>query len=287
MKSGNKEGAASVFNAARKFRRRRRRLFVAALISVLSLGYAFSQVSLFASLTVEAGETAVVKDPLSPPGVKKEQKAGEREAGSPPAPEKSCDDWRVLVDREHPLPYYYEPEDLVSLSAYGIPLSHGETFLRQQAARQLSRLMAAAAADGEELLVASAYRSFADQQSAYAKWEGYYGTGAGGMSAPPGQSQHQLGTAVDFTNAEIGYEVHQNFGGTGEAAWLRENAPDYGFVLAYPKGAGSELGYNPETGYNWEPWHYRYIGKENVERLKAGDLSLQAFLVRENVLPRC
>jgi len=82
------------------------------------------------------------------------------------------------------------------------------------------------------------------------------------MSASPGHSQHQLGTAVDDTSASW---------------WLRKHAPEYGFVLAYPHGR--------ETGYRWEPWHYRYIGTENAERLEMS--GLQAFLMREGVLPRC
>jgi zinc D-Ala-D-Ala carboxypeptidase len=286
VKSGSKEGANSVFDAARKARRRRRWFFTTVLlVCALAVGYAVSQTSLFAPLAIEAGETAVVKEPPPPPPeeIERDREPARKQAASPPppAPEESCDDLRVLVDQTHPLPYYYEPRDLVSLSAYGVPVYGGDMFLREEAAGQLGRLMAAAAADGEELLVASAYRSYADQQSSYAKWESFYGQGAGGMSAPPGHSQHQLGTAVDFTNAQIGYQINQEFGDTSGALWLEENAPRFGFVLAYPAGAFKE------TGYNWEPWHFRYIGEANVERLEASGLSLQGFLVREGVLPRC
>ena len=97
------------------------------------------------------------------------------------------------------------------------------------------------------------------------------------MSASPGHSQHQLGTAVDFTNAAASYEIWRPFGDTSASWWLRKHAPEYGFVLAYPHGR--------ETGYRWEPWHYRYIGTENAERLEMS--GLQAFLMREGVLPRC
>ena len=100
------------------------------------------------------------------------------------------------------------------------------------------------------------------------------------MSAAPGHSQHQLGTAVDFTNSVAAYQVQPVFGQTSAAWWLQNHATRYGFVLSYPPG-------KDETGYRFEPWHYRYIGVENAGRLHESGLSLQEFLVREHVLPDC
>jgi zinc D-Ala-D-Ala carboxypeptidase len=199
-----------------------------------------------------------------------------------PAPEESCGDLRVLVDQSHSLPPDYVPEDLAPLWAYGVPtLGGGEMFLRREAAGHLRLLVEDAWADGEELVVASAYRSYAHQQVSHARLASIYGTGAETMSATPGHSQHQLGTAVDFTNAAAGYEVWQPFGSTSASLWLRRHGPEYGFVLAYPNG--EEI----QTGYQWEPWHYRYVGTKNAERLVKSGLSLQEFLTREGVLPRC
>jgi D-alanyl-D-alanine carboxypeptidase len=96
----------------------------------------------------------------------------------------------------------------------------------------------------------------------------------------PGHSQHQLGTAIDFTNEAIDYVLGWPFADTSAGRWLLEHAHEYGFVQAYPKGGEAE------TGYQWEPWHYRYIGVENARRLQTSGLSLQAFLLREGVLPR-
>jgi zinc D-Ala-D-Ala carboxypeptidase len=206
----------------------------------------------------------------------------EAQTPPPPAPEESCDDLRVLVDRSHPLPPDYAPDDLVPLWANGVPtLGGGEMLLRREAVEHLSSLVSDAAADGEELVVASAYRSYVDQQISYARLTSIYGTEASEMSALPGHSQHQLGTSVDFTNAAAGYEVWQRFGNTSASWWLHEHAPEYGFVLAYPNGKATE------TGYQWEPWHYRYVGAKNAERLEVSGLSLQEFLTREGVLPRC
>jgi D-alanyl-D-alanine carboxypeptidase len=229
---------------------------------------------------VEVQQTRIqpVRKPITPPKPTLADAGGTTRS----PPEKSCDDLRVLVDRSHPLPPDYYPKDLVPLWAYGIPtLGGAEMLLRREAAEHLGRMVEDAAADGEELVVASAYRSYVDQRISHARMASVYGTEAGTMSATPGHSQHQLGTAADFTNGAAGYEVWRPFGDTSASYWLREHAREYGFVLAYPSGRGTE------TGYQWEPWHYCYVGPENAERLDSSGLSLQEFLTREDVLPRC
>ena len=262
-------------------------MVVLILVSALVLGYSFTetkQVGVRSEVqpaahprvqVVEAGEIGIHKRLNI-------ERARAAQVHFLPAPEESCDDLRVLVDRSHPLPPDYAPDDLLPLWAYGVPtLGGGEMLLRREAVERLSSLVSDAAADGEELVVASAYRSYADQQVSYARLTSIYGTEADEMSAYPGHSQHQLGTAVDFTNAAAGYEIWQHFGNTSASWWLREHAPEYGFVLAYPPGKETE------TGYWWEPWHYRYVGKKNAKRLEESGMSLQEFLTREGVLPRC
>jgi zinc D-Ala-D-Ala carboxypeptidase len=198
------------------------------------------------------------------------------------APAETCGELRVLVDRSHSLPPDYVPDDLVPLRAHGVPtLGSDELWLRHDAAEHLGRLVEAAATDGEELAVASAYRSYEEQQISHERLASVYGADADGMSATPGHSQHQLGTAVDFTNAAVSYQVWLPFGKTSTYWWLEHHAREYGFVLAYPRDK------EEETGYEWEPWHYRYVGVENAQRLEKSSLSLQEFLEREGVLPRC
>jgi D-alanyl-D-alanine carboxypeptidase len=209
------------------------------------------------------------------------ERAGEARAALVSATVETCDDERVLVDRTHTLPPDYVPDDLVSLLENGVPtLGDHEMLLRREAAGHLRDLMSAAAADGEELVVASAFRSYADQQISYGRLKSIYGAGADAMSATPGHSQHQLGTAVDFTNAAAAYQVKRRFGYTSASTWLAEHAGEHGFVLAYPPGGD-------ESGYGWEPWHYRYVGVETAEQLERSGLSLQRFLMREGVRPDC
>jgi D-alanyl-D-alanine carboxypeptidase len=198
------------------------------------------------------------------------------------APAETCGDLRVLVDRSHSLPPDYVPDDLVSLRDYEVPTLGSDVLrLRREAAEHLGRLVEAAAMDGEELVVASAYRSYEEQQVSHQRLASVYGAGANATSATPGHSQHQLGTAVDFTNAAVSYQVWLPFGETSAYLWLQHHAPEHGFVLAYPRGK------EEETGYKWEPWHYRYVGVENAKRLKESGLSLQALLEREGIMPHC
>ncbi|MDQ4106755.1 MAG: M15 family metallopeptidase [Actinomycetota bacterium] len=186
----------------------------------------------------------------------------------------SCDHLLVVVGPGHVLPPDYVPSDLVYLNAHGIVTRGSEDMLRHEAAVQLRRLLSAAASDGEEVLVASGYRSYDEQAGTFAWFGEAYGDEAEKLSAPPGQSEHQLGTAVDFTTSEVGYELVSAFGHTSAGAWLAEHAAEYGFVLSY----GEE---DTETGVGWEPWHYRYVGVEAAQSVRESGESLFAFLSRE------
>jgi D-alanyl-D-alanine carboxypeptidase len=210
---------------------------------------------------------------------KRTRKPAVQVAASLPAPRASCDDLLVLVDKKTPLPKNYVPKDLVPLRSYGISTLNRDILLRQEAAQHLSRLVAAATVVGEELIVTSAYRSFQYQEVIFDHCAFIYGDDVSKMVARPGHSQHQLGTAVDFTSEAANYRLWLPFGDTSAGRWLFEHADEYGFVLAYPKGREAE------TGYQWEPWHYRYIGVENAWHLRVNGLSLQAFLLRRGLCP--
>jgi zinc D-Ala-D-Ala carboxypeptidase len=161
-----------------------------------------------------------------------------------------------------------------------VPALGGQA-LRREAAEQLSSLVSDAAANGEELVVASAYRSYEEQRASHARLMSVFGADADGMSAAPGHSQHQLGTAIDFTNAAASYQVWMPFAQTSAYWWLEHHAWEYGFVPAYPRGE------EEQTGYQWEPWHYRYVGVEDAKRLEKRDVSLQEFLEREGTTSHC
>ena len=122
---------------------------------------------------------------------------------------------------------------------------------------------------GLALKLISAYRSYIEQAVAHEKWTELYPDRAGTLSAVPGHSEHQLGTAVDFTTPEILARMpngfHTSFAQTPEGLWLADHAADYGFTLSYPEWATAE------TGYEWEPWHYRYVGVDLAHFLAEHD----------------
>lgn len=230
-----------------------------------------------------SGETT--REMGAKPSVAEKQDLGASSARSrlttSPPPD-TCDGLLVRVDRENRLPPDYVPPDLVPVESYGVAVYGGRLMLRQGAAEQLGRMARAADTAGEEIVVSSAYRSFDQQRFAFARLVSIYGEKkAKVMSALPGQSQHQLGTAVDFTNSAVGYEIHKAFGHTTASAWLLKHAPEHGFVLSYPRHD------EDETGFRWEPWHYRYVGVENARHMIESGATLQAFLSSKGVEPRC
>ncbi|HOF00506.1 MAG TPA: DUF2817 domain-containing protein [Spirochaetota bacterium] len=156
----------------------------------------------------------------------------------------------LLVNKTNLLQSNYEPNDLVILTKE-FP-SNKESFqLRKILLDDLYDMFFDAEAENIKLSIISAYRSYYTQKSVYNNWKRILGVKqADRVSAKPGASQHQLGTVIDFN------QLDESFGKTKEGIWLYNNAYKYGFILSYPEGMEAK------TGYAYEPWHYRYIGKE-------------------------
>lgn len=127
--------------------------------------------------------------------------------------------------------------------------------------RYIDDLLKDAKEDGLDLKIASAYRSFLTQASLKSGYTVKYGSGANTFSADQGYSEHQLGTAIDFTTPTVG-GTFAGFDKTEEYEWLNKNAWKYGFILSYPKG---------NTYYQYEPWHWRFVGRDLAERLHEDD----------------
>lgn len=121
----------------------------------------------------------------------------------------------------------------------------------------LKVLLSTAKADNIDIKVISAYRSFGEQSSLKSSYKVIYGTGANKFSADQGYSEHQLGTAVDFTTSKIGASF-EGFEKTEAYQWLRDNAYEYGFILSYPQD---------NNYYQFEPWHWRFVGRALAKKL--------------------
>lgn len=133
-----------------------------------------------------------------------------------------------------------------------------DAFIHTQILPYLEKLLEAAHVDGIDLLIASAFRSFETQVSLKSEYSVIYGAGtANQFSADQGYSEHQLGTAVDFTTLDVG-GTFSKFQTDPAYEWLLANAYRYGLVLSYPE---------KNVYYKFEPWHWRFVGVELAKRL--------------------
>ncbi len=164
----------------------------------------------------------------------------------------------VVVNKQRPLAdgAGYVPPDLVQL-APDIPNPNGH-LLRADAAAALEQMFAAAQAEiGVQLVAQSGYRSYDSQVAAYDYYVNQLGTeGADLTSARPGYSEHQTGMAMDILGRDSSCTLDDGpcFASAGSGQWLAANAYRFGWILRYPDGG------TPITGYEFEPWHYRWVG---------------------------
>lgn len=187
-------------------------------------------------------------------------------------------DLLVLVNKEYQLPKSYAPSDLVSASLSGIRKGEGY-MLRKIVIGDLKEMISKSKSDGIDLSIRSAYRSYNTQVSTYNSWLSTNGGSVAAtdkVSARAGHSQHQLGTAIDFSSSEIADGLGGTFAGTKASKWLAGNAWKYGFVISYPSG------YESTTGYSYESWHYRYIGKANAQEMINSGMILELYLRSKN-----
>lgn len=185
----------------------------------------------------------------------------------------SPDDWPyTLLDTLYKLPPSYAPDDLIPVTEAGVGTDAMK--IRELVLPDLQALLAEAEAAGVALEVQSAYRSYEYQASTFASWVAQDGLEAAlRSSARPGHSEHQLGTALDFRSADgpTAWDL-PDWGATPEGAWLADNAPRFGFVMSYPPGQEAV------TCYIYEPWHFRYLGREVAAEVTESGLTLREWL---------
>ena len=164
-------------------------------------------------------------------------------------------EWPItLLDTTYHVGTDYAPFDLVDSSMAGLNAGYA---IRSVLVDDLRAMAEAAAAAGVPIQLVSGYRSHAQQQTTFDYWVSVGGyEQALRTSARAGHSEHQLGTAIDVTSAggAAPWE-YADWASTPAGAWMAANASRYGFVMSYPSGT-FEL-----TCYDYEPWHYRYVGR--------------------------
>lgn len=193
-----------------------------------------------------------------------------------PPPSANTESYLDLVNKTHPLPADYVPPDLTEVTAVAPGVTC--TQLRKPAAEAFAQLTDAAAANGYTLVLRSGYRSYETQKKLFAGYVKRDGQNAAEQySAPPGCSEHQMGLAVDVTSPSVNYKLDHNFGSTAEGSWLAENAHRFGFIIRYLEGK------QDITGYIYEPWHIRYVGKKPAAEIYQQNVTLEEYL--ENLDP--
>lgn len=201
------------------------------------------------------------------------------EVADEPARLAGHDEWRsVVLDTRFMLPPDYAPADLVELNGVLADISpfvvgHGHS-LRSLVVPDLRALLQAAEDAGVHLEIQSAYRSYDYQKRTFDRWvaeDGY--EQALRSSARAGHSEHQLGTVVDMrTRGGPSAWDLPDWAATPEGAWMGENAWRFGFALSYPAGKEGA------TCYMYEPWHFRYLGRELAAAVHASGLAPREYL---------
>ncbi|MCA1030310.1 M15 family metallopeptidase [Bacillus timonensis] len=179
-----------------------------------------------------------------------------------------------LVNKEQSLPVMYEPTNLVipnvrfSFGDQDIP----KAYIREEAAVALEKMFESASNEGMILYAVSGYRSYERQLAIYNSQVKRVGVEkAEQVVAVPGHSEHQTGLAVDVTSKTANFNLDTTFGDTPEGIWVSENAYKFGFIVRYPKGK------EQITGYQYEPWHLRFVGEKAAKVIYENQLTLEEY----------
>lgn len=188
--------------------------------------------------------------------------------------ETDISDWQlILVNAEHPLDEKYEPESLTNVNE--------SCQVDGRIAADLQQMLDDGAAQGLSMYVTSGYRSYNRQVNVFNEsmqermnqgmtpLEAYQETSI--QVAIPGTSEHATGLAVDIISTKYD-ELDERQGDTEEQKWLMEHCQDYGFILRYPSEK-SDI-----TGIIYEPWHYRYVGKDAAKEIMEQGITLEEYL---------
>lgn len=187
--------------------------------------------------------------------------------------ETDASNYRVLVNREYPMDEDFMPSGLVIPNVDFVYYGDKEILhMEVYAAAALETMFAAAEKKDIILKAVSGYRSYESQKKIYegnVDEKGQESTDL--VSAEPGTSEHQTGLAIDVTGYFTGSMLEENFADSKEGQWLAKHCYEYGYIIRYPEDK-TEI-----TGYSYEPWHIRYVGKELASYLHEKDWTLEEY----------
>ncbi len=179
---------------------------------------------------------------------------------------KNPDDFLVLVNKNNKLDSKYKPKDLEIIN---LKYSNKDKYLRKEAKEAFEKLSDDASKLNLSIIAVSTFRSYSYQKNLYLDYVNKKGKEyADACSARPGHSEHQTGLALDVMGSNKDYN---KFDESKEFNWMINNAYKYGFILRYPKGK------EHITGFKYEPWHYRYVGKEAAKIIHDKNITLEEY----------
>ena len=173
---------------------------------------------------------------------------------------------KILVNK-----YYYLKKDYVpnNLEEVNLEYSRPNMILQKEAKYYFELLAKKAKEENLNIIAMSTYRSYQYQEKLYNTYKEKDGVLiADTYSGRPGHSEHQTGLSVDVYN---GKEPYTNFENTEEFIWMNKHAYEYGFILRFPKDK------EKETGYQYESWHYRYVGKRIAKYIKKHNITYEEY----------
>lgn len=166
----------------------------------------------------------------------------------------------------------YIDDILIVNKSFALPKSYAPGEI-PEAKHAIDQLVAEGNHNGLALVIRSAFRSYEAQTNLYNNYVARDGQKkADTYSAKPGHSEHQTGLAFDLGNISGDNDFLESFEDTAEGKWIKTHAHEYGFIIRYPKDK-SHI-----TGYQYEPWHLRYVGKETARKIYDSGLTLEEYL---------
>jgi D-alanyl-D-alanine carboxypeptidase len=176
----------------------------------------------------------------------------------------------TLVDHLFGVGKDYRPPDLINVREAGLT---GSGLVREIALEDLGAMARAARANGTPIGSWSAFRSYKQQAKLFNDGVAAYGLEVASQYwAQPGHSEHQLGLAIDFMTAGGGSPLAGDWARSKAGAWMERHAWEFGWVMSYPKGL------TETTCFGYEPWHYRYVGREVAAEIRASGLTIREYL---------
>ena len=172
----------------------------------------------------------------------------------------------ILVNKYNYLTEDYEPDDLVKIP---LQYAYDDNKIRKHVYEAFKDMWHAANKEGLTLIVTSSYRSYIEQEKINKSYTNQKGQEwADSVSARAGYSEHQTGLTLDIVTYN---STMDNFEDSEEFKWLKQNSYKYGFILRYPKDK------TYITGYDYESWHYRYVGKKVAKEIHDLDITYDEY----------